>query len=70
MLRITPANNRLRTPGGSNTTRITPAAKRKLPYDVSPNMTGNKKRAFSAEKNKGTVLCNKVRKSNRVSIFI
>ncbi|XP_011502306.1 PREDICTED: protein regulator of cytokinesis 1-like [Ceratosolen solmsi marchali] len=66
ILKITPASNRLYTPGGSNVSRITPSAKRKLPYDISPNIIGNKKRATNTEKNKGTVLCNKVRRSSRI----
>ncbi|XP_014238149.1 protein regulator of cytokinesis 1-like [Trichogramma pretiosum] len=64
MLRVTPASNRLRTPGPSNMSRMTPAAKRKLPYDVSPN-TSNKKRMVSTEKHKPTLVVNKVRRSGR-----
>ncbi|KAJ8672496.1 hypothetical protein QAD02_003755 [Eretmocerus hayati] len=67
MLRITPAStNRLRTPGVSNMSRITPLAKRKLPYDVSPN-SEHKKRAISTDKHKSTFVCNKVRRSGRVA---
>ena len=71
MLRVTPASSRLlRTPMGTNMSRVTPAAKRKLPYDVSPNTTETKKRAMSAAKSKGTVLGSKVRKSLRVSYIL
>lgn len=67
MLRITPASNRLRTPG-TNMSRVTPAAKRKLPYDKSPNTTEHKKRVVgTAEKHK--VISSKVRRSGRVKLF-
>lgn len=49
--------------------RVTPAAKRKLPYDISPETTDSKKRAVNTEKNKTTFLCNKLRRSGRVSNF-
>ncbi|XP_058790974.1 protein regulator of cytokinesis 1-like [Phymastichus coffea] len=68
VLRITPASSRLlRTPGGNNMSRATPAAKRKLPYDVSPNTSECKKRVIHTEKNKATVLHNKVRRSSRTA---
>lgn len=64
ILRVTPASARLRTPGAT-LSKITPLAKRKLPYDISPK-SDSKKRAISTEKHKGTVLCSKVRRSGKV----
>lgn len=73
ILRVTPASSRLRTPvvisSRTNVSKITPSAKRKLPYDISPK-SDNKKRAMSTEKYKNTVLCNKVRRSGKVSTKI
>ncbi|XP_014218777.1 protein regulator of cytokinesis 1 [Copidosoma floridanum] len=63
MLRVTPASGRFRTP--INRSRFTPLAKRKLPYDASPEVTVNKKRAVGSDKSKTTVLCNKLRRSVR-----
>lgn len=68
MLRVTPASARLRTPIGSTYSHITPSAKRKLPYDVSPK-SENKKRVITHEKSKGTVLHNKVRRSGKVNKY-
>ena len=68
MLRVTPASNRMRTPGISNMSRVTPAAKRKLPYDVSPNTSTKKRR--STDKQRATVVCNKIRRSGRIKVCI
>ncbi|XP_033230675.1 protein regulator of cytokinesis 1-like isoform X2 [Belonocnema kinseyi] len=66
----TPLSTSKRTPIGMSMRVRTPGtagAKRKLPYDSSPNSTVTKRRNVSGEKNRTAVISSKARRSGRIS---